>query len=197
MKYEKEVSMVPEIWIMIGILDAIVRKGILLTDVLDKSLDYLVQIYHATSDKRILDTAILQIKAFLYMGGDYAVLCDKFDAVIKQIGISREQIMLQYSAKKVGLTRGQVREMIGRWMPSKNNPMKIQDVVDDIIKKVSLHETGRYLYQYKRKDGKWEELDQYELVIESDYAYFHDIGKMRYYVLEQGENMYDKDCCIR
>lgn len=197
MKYEKNVTMELEIWIMVGILDAIVRKGILLTDAVDKSLDYLTQIYHATNGRRVLDSALLQIKSFLYMGGNYVALCDKFDAVIKKMDISREQILFQYSAQKVGLTRGQVRGMIGRWMPSKNNPMKIQDVVDDIIKKVSLHETGKYLYQYKRKDGKWEQLDQYELVIESDYAYFHDIGKMRYYVLEQGEDVYDKDCSTR
>lgn len=197
MKHESYEFETSEFWIMVGVLDAIRRKEICLIYILDKSLDYLEQIFQSTNDMRAIDIALLQIKAYLYMGGNYADLSDKFDTVITLAGESAEQILFRYSAKKIRLTRGAVRGLIGRWMPSKENPMKIQDVVDDIIMKVSLRKQGRYLYHYKRREAKIEQADYYELVIEPNSAYFHDIGKMRYYVFDQGEKVYDKDCCIR
>lgn len=196
MRYINNKPMEPELGIMLEVLDSLGRKGLVLRDALGKSLDYLNQLYQATNDRKVLDVALLQIKAFLYMGGSYKSLNEKFDAVLKELEVSRESILLQYSAKYVNATSGQVRGMIGRWMPSKENPMKIQEVVDDIIRKVSSREQGRYLYQYKRKDGKWQQVDSYELVIDSDFAYFHDFGNIRYYIFKQEGIADDKDCSI-
>ena len=39
------------------------------------------------------------------------------------------------------LTKAQIRSMIGRWRPSRENPMTIGELVEDIIKKVKEHQT--------------------------------------------------------
>lgn len=84
--------------------------------------------------------------------------------------------------KRVKLTKTQVRSMIGRWKPSKTNPMTIGELVEDIIRKVKEHQTGRYIYHYCRTDCvSKEDAEIYELVVNEDESYFHDVRKFRFY----------------
>lgn len=84
--------------------------------------------------------------------------------------------------KRVKLTKAQIRSMIGRWRPSRENPMTIGELVEDIIKKVKEHQTGRYIYRYCRSDcTSGEDAEIYELVVGREESYFYDVRKFRFY----------------
>ena len=72
--------------------------------------------------------------------------------------------------------------MIGKWKPSRDSPMTIGELVDDIIRKVREHQTGRYIYEYHRTDISSEAgTEIYELVINDGESYFHDVKRFRFY----------------
>lgn len=143
--------------------------------------------YEATKDKRYMDVAVLEIKAFLILGGEYFKNKEQFDPILISEGIDLEQLLSRYGIKRVNLNRSQVRGLFRKWMPSKENPAKISEVVDEIIERVSLHQTGRYLYSYKRSYAKGADADLYELIVADEDSYFHDITRMQYYIFEREE----------
>ena len=103
---------------------------------------------------------------------------------MKKTGKTREDFFPKgyLLGKRIKLTRSQVRGMIGRWRPSRDSPMTIGELVDDIIRKVKNHEEGRYIYQYHRTDVTTkEDIEVYELVINKDESYFYDVKKFRFY----------------
>ena len=64
--------------------------------------------------------------------------------------------------------------------------MTIQEVVDDILEKVSGHQIGRYLYTYHRFSVSDDTIpDTYELIIEEEKSYFYDINNFRFYTFIQ------------
>ena len=83
--------------------------------------------------------------------------------------------------KRIRLNRAQVRSMIGKWKPTKEHPMTIAELVDDIIYKVKTHCEGRYVYRYQRK--KAEDAEVYELVINKGECYFYDVKNFRFYTI--------------
>lgn len=152
------------------------------------SIWYLKQQYDQTQDDRYLHAAIPIIQAFLNLGYVYEMEQELFDEIVQELHEKRHSLFPKtiYSEKRIRLTRSQVREMIGRWKPSQENPMKIADVVDDIIKKVSQHEEGHYYYSYKRSAIRaQEEPDLYELVITKEESFFHDFKNQKYYTFQE------------
>lgn len=176
-----------DLWIMIHSFNALKRKNIILDEGIRKSLDYLNNFYAATNDKRYMDVAVLEIKAFLILGGEYFKNKEQFDPILASEGIDLEQLLSRYGIKRVKLNRSQVRGLFRKWMPSKENPAKISEVVDEIIERVSLHQTGRYFYSYKRAYAREKDTDLYELIVEDEDSYFHDITRMQYYIFEREE----------
>ena len=70
-----------------------------LQEILEKSLSYLKLLFDATGDDKLMDVAFLEIKAFLYMVGNYKSLEKKFNDVILQTGTDRNDLLLNYGAK--------------------------------------------------------------------------------------------------
>ena len=104
--------------------------------------------------------------------------------ILKKTGKTREDFFPKgyLLGKRIKLTKSQVRGMIGRWRPSRDSPMTIGELVDDIIRKVKNHEEGRYIYQYHRTDVTTKgDIEVYELVINKDESYFYDVKKFRFY----------------
>ena len=58
--------------------------------------------------------------------------------ILKKTGKTREDFFPKgyLLGKRIKLTKSQVRGMIGRWRPSRDSPMTIGELVDDIIRKV-------------------------------------------------------------
>ena len=137
-------------------------------------------------EKEYLNNALLHICAYVKMGLSYERQQELFDPILELIdrkSFSRLKIIQNMTMKQVGLTKTQIRGMIGRWMPSASNPKKIGDVVDDIIEKVKVREQGIHTYAYKR--GNIEYI--YELVISEEQCFFHDVRQRKNYFFEVPE----------
>ena len=174
-----------ELWIMVHSLNAIKRKNIPLCEGVSKSLEYLEIFYESTKDKRYIDVALLEIKAFLVLGGAYYKNSDQFNRFLSLEEIEPEDLLKQYGVKHVKLNKNQIKGLIRKWMPSRENPMRISEVADDILQKVLTNQVGRYFYSYKRNGEKLLETDVYELIEEEKNSYFHDVNRMQYYLLDK------------
>ncbi len=176
-----------DLWIMLHSFNALRRKNIGLDEGIRKSLEHLNNFYEATNDKRYLDVAVQEIKAFLILGGEYLRNKEQFDPILASEGIDLEQLLSRYGIRRVKLNKSQIRGLFRKWMPSKENPAKISEVVDEIMERVLRHQTGRYLYSYRRSCERQGNTDLYELIVEERDSYFHDITRMRYYIFEREE----------
>lgn len=86
-----------------------------------------------------------------------------------------------YSAAKVKLVKGEVRKMIPRWSASKYHTLPINEVVNDIIEKVTKKREGHYYYHSNQNPQKKDD-DIYELVITNEECFFYDISRKKYYM---------------
>lgn len=154
-------------------------KGISINKTFLTGIKYLQEYYLLCNDLKYLEVATILIQAYLEMGFTYESCKEEFDNILNILGTERSLLFPKkfYHSKKIKLTRPQVRSMIGKWSSSKKNKMIIIKVVDDIIEKVNNKELGVYSYCNHNISGK----EFYELVINSDEVYFHDINKCKFY----------------
>lgn len=127
-----------------------------------------------------LEICLLHIVAYMEMGYDYI---DLFDEIVQEFHINKEELCRYTRVEnKIKLNKSQVRGAIGKWKAG--NEIKINDVVDDIIKKVSEQQKGIFSYENGKK-GPGIINDRYELVITENECYFHDIKKNKFYTFLQ------------
>lgn len=157
-------------------------SDISIEDTFEMSIGHLYKLYVTTENVNYLQNALLHLIAFLRMGFDYYSHEDIFNKVLDGLEINKNSFLAIYPAKNKlkKLTRPQVRSMIGKWSPTANNPMKIGEVVDDIIEKVRNQEQGIHTYSYKRGNIEY----VYELVISSQQCFFHDVRMKQYYFFD-------------
>lgn len=176
---------------MIYMLAILSSKGLTVRGTVRKNLIWLKKWYSQEGDREYLDLALLQICAVFKMGlvkeedvalyNDICVLADT----------SMEELLESCSsmAKPVKASRNGIYGLIGKWMPSKKNPMKKADVVDDIMDKLANHREGQYYYCYERGqngNGYPEMLkkDVYKLIINREESFFLDLKQFRIYTFE-------------
>lgn len=156
--------------------------GITLGESIKKIVLKLIELYGIEKNRKYLHCAILYIQAYLEMGFEYDML---FDKVVNELGYSKEEVFPKnfYKADKIKLNKSQVRSMIRKWKPG--NKSTITEVVQDIITKVKSHQEGIYYYI---NSGTKKEIDEtdiasdiYELVINKEECYFHDIRRKKYF----------------
>lgn len=157
-------------------------SGIPLMKTFEQNICWLQEMYEKSDDKKYLENALLHIKAYVRMGLCYRQYEEMFDQILNDLQVSRWSLGKPVEKQHmIRLTYSQVRSMIGKWKPSKDNTMKIGDVVDDIINKVSIQQKGIYFYRYIRGNDK-EYL--YELVVDEHESYFYDINNKRFYLFD-------------
>ena len=157
------------------------------------SVKQLLRLYRDTENPHYMEAAEQEILAYLCMGlslpADTEIrdLCEK-----KQI---RQQAMDLRMGKKVRLNKTQVRSLIGKWKTSRNTPMNVSQVVDDIIEKVSRREEGTWRYSYQRMHRGQLEREEYELVILPDETFFWDLNHFRFcsFIEEEKRKPHDTD----
>ena len=137
----------------------------------------LYKYYEYTKNMNYLETAILQIQAYLELGFVYDNAKSQFDQVLEKMGTTREIQFPKrfYVSKQIKLNKTQVRSMIKKWPASSKQNMKIDEVVEDIIKKVKAHDTGIYYYPSAIPN------ELYELVINEKESFFHDLQRGVFY----------------
>lgn len=164
---------------------ALPYRGVSIHDTFAMSVKKLYVNYEATGDKRYLECALLQMQAYLEMGFVYESEREIFDKVLKELGTDKGKQFPKryYAAETVKLTRPQVRKMIRRWSSSIYHTMPIDRMVDDIIEKVQNREYGTYYYHscYSPDRSKNPADEVYELVVQKNECFFHDINGQKYY----------------
>lgn len=152
-------------------------KGLSVEETMIGAVNELYKYYQYTQNINYLETAILQIQAYLELGFIYDHAKHQFNPVLEKMGTTRETQFPKrfYRSKQIKLNKSQVRSMIKKWPASSQQRMKIDDVVEDIIEKVKKHKEGIYYYQSAVPD------ELYELVINEREAFFHDLQRGVFY----------------
>ena len=152
-------------------------KNISVKDTMIKAVEQLYRYYEITMDEGYLETAFFHIQAYLEMGFPYEEREEVFDNILKNLGKIRELEFPKkfYCAKKVKLNKTKVRSMLGRWPTSSRQRMKVQEVVEDIIRKVENREEGVWYYKCEMTE------EMYELVISEQNMFFHDLRRCIFY----------------
>lgn len=158
--------------------------GLSAQEVIKEAAFFLCEQYRNTDDKRYLKQAWLQIQAFLELGFQYEKYAEQFDFILDNLKVDKEKVRIleKKNWKKILLNKAQVRSMLGRWNP-KLRSMPINQVVDDIMQKVSNHEVGIFYYWSEQNMGRDKYRDEYELHIQEDETFFYDVKKNCYYTL--------------
>ena len=152
-------------------------KNVSVKDTMIRAIGQLYQYYETTMDKGYLETASFHIQAYLEMGFPYEEGEEIFDKILKSLGKTGELEFPKkfYSANTIKLNKTQVRSMLGRWPTSSRQEMKVQEVVEDIIRKVQNREEGVWYYKCEMTE------DMYELVISEQNMFFHDLRRCIFY----------------
>ena len=126
-------------YIMMFTLQSLQNYGLSVKKTVERSLDYLWEWYQESGEERYLLLAKQHMQAYVNMG---FALNEQNQTIRDIISILDQTIADFYPkdslpGKRVKLTKAQIRSMIGRWRPSRENPMTIGELVEDIIKKDS------------------------------------------------------------
>lgn len=162
------------------------HMGLSIVEVMEQSIQWLILMYNETEDKSYYSILIAEVAAYINMGFSIPQGNAIIDEIMNKENILAEMYELR-RGKKVALTKLQVRSMIGKWKPSKESPMSIAEVVDDIIDKVKNKRIGSYQYMYRPFDADARNImksDRYELVITENESFFWDIKNFKFYIFE-------------
>lgn len=176
---------------MVFMLEALSCRGLTVKGTVRNNLNWLKKWYGQEKDGEYLELALLQICALLRMGlaggSDIALYND----ICGLAGTSMEELLESCTvmAKPVKMCRQSIYSLIGKWMPSRKNPMKKSEVVDDIMDKLANHREGQYYYCYERgiDRNSYPEMlrkDVYKLVINREESFFLDLKQFRIYIFE-------------
>lgn len=173
-----------ELYVMMFALQTLHNRGITIRETVFESLKNLLQWYRQSGNTEYLNIAMLHMQAYANMGFALDDQEQAVKAILELTGKTKNDFYPKgyILGKRIKVNRVQIRGMLGKWKPSKDNPLTIGEVVDDIIEKIKGHIDGRYIYQYQRKlSGEEDEPEVYELVINKDESYFYDVKKFKFY----------------
>lgn len=158
--------------------------------VLLDSIVWLREHYEQTQDILYLRKAIWHIYAYLDMGYPYDEGEIEFCRILESLHMSKEEVFpfRKWGTKKIPLKKSNVRNLLGRWNGMLHS-MKINDVVEDIIKNASESREGEYIYHCGKEiacdcnEQLWEHT--FKLYVEHDGAMLHCVNDNKYYILDK------------
>lgn len=156
-------------------------KQLSMKELLCASIAQLYEYYQQYQKKEYLEVALLQIQAYLELGFSYEEKEDLFRWILNEAEVEKSVKFPRkfFSAKEFGLKKNEIRSMIKRWQGSPKQELKIGQVVDDIMKKISNREYGIHYY----RNSVTGEL--YELLINEQEILFHDLQSGLFYVFKE------------
>lgn len=182
---------------MIYTLEALNCRGLSIRETVRRNLEWLKKWYSQEEDEEFLELALLQICAVMRMGMVREADIALYNDVCTLADTSMEELLESCApmAKPMKISWYGIQGLIGKWMPSRKNPMKKSEVVDDIMDKLENHREGQYYYCYEkgRSGDRYQEMpkkDVYKLVINKEERYFLDLKQFRIYTFED-ENVHN------
>lgn len=166
------------------------NKNISSKEVLLRSIVYLEKNYLLNEKKEYLEKAVWHIYAYLELGFTYDDGKELFEKIFDYMGIRIVDIFpdRQWNSEKVILNKTNIRNILGRWNPVLHS-MKIEDVVKDILVKVSNKEVGEHLYycgkiiENTHDRILWEHT--FKLYVDLSEAFLLDVNKNKYYMFRE------------
>lgn len=182
------------LYVMMFTLQTLHNRGISIKETVYGSLENLLQWYNCSLDKKYLELAQMHMQAYVNMG---FALDEKVPCIYQILFLSGKKASDFFPrdslpSKRIRINKAQIRGMLGKWCPTKENPMTIHEVVDDILWKLKNQQEGHYIYQYQKKSTKEGIPEIYELVINREESYFFDVKNFRFYTFLQ-EEKHDKN----
>ena len=158
--------------------------------ILEQSICTLVDLYEAQSEDVLLEKALVHMTAYLELGFPYVDMQKTFDVILQKYHLNMDQIVDKsyYVIKKRPLRKCHVKAILGRWNP-KLHSHKIDDAVNDIIRRITHKEKGTYLYHTGKivaeTEGQvvWEKTF-YLYVTEND-SLVYDVNRNQYYTFSK------------
>lgn len=165
-------------------------RNIPVTKTIKSALCYLIDMYGSTSEKIYLEVGYAYICAYIDLGFSYYELEPEANNIFKELNLRKD---IEFSKKslvnaQIPLTHSKLNKMIGRWPASIYNSHKKSDVIDDIVTKITLNQLGEYIY-YTASNALKTNASYYKLIITKDEAFFHDINKQHFYIIEKPTSM--------
>lgn len=165
--------------------------------VLIDSIVWLRESYEKFGDMKYLEKAIWHIYAYLELGYPYDEGDVEFQKILNISHLDKAEVFpnVKWGGMRIPLKKGNIRKILGRWNGALRS-MKIDDVIEDIIKNVSEKKEGEYLYHCGKKmcddiyGGLWKHT--FKLYISSQESILHNINENQYYMLER-VNVNDKN----
>lgn len=154
------------------------------------SIVWLRKRYEQTGDEAYLRKAIMHIYAYLDIGYPYDEGKEEFQKIVEYLDMKEEDVFpfKKWRIKKVPLRKGSIRNLLGRWSGPLHS-MKINDVVEDIIRNASESRTGEYTYHCgkeivcERSEKLW--MNTFRLYVNNEKSILHNVNENKYYMLEK------------
>lgn len=178
MRKENDIQYVEAIKLAAG---GVQYRSLSVKNTLIEAVEQLYVFYVNSSEKKYLEVSKLFIQAYLEMGFSYQEGEKVFDLILNELGECRQMECSNKKCveRKIKLNKSQVRSMIKRWPASPKQIMKIDEVVEDIIYKSKNKTMGIYYYECVVTK------DVYELVINENETFFHDLKRGIFFTLLQ------------
>lgn len=161
-------------------------QGISSKQVLMDSIRWLTEKYVETLEVTYLNKAVLHIYCYLELGYPYDLGRKEFNLILQYLGKEEEELFpkKKYKYNKIALNRANVKKILGRWNP-KLHCMKIDEVIEDIMKKIKNKDCGEYSYYSGRvliktdEECLWERT--FKLYVDVEETIFHHLNENKYY----------------
>ncbi len=164
-------------------------KGVSAGKTVHDSLMRLREWYEQSGDRRYLELALLVLCAACGLGAAsdsdgelYRAICSLAEVELEEI--LEDSIMV---AEHIKANKAQIRRIIGKWMPTRRNPMTKTELVDDILDKVIHQREGQYYYHHEYNRGQNREAcseDLYKLVISPEKSFLLNLKQFKVYIFD-------------
>lgn len=164
-------------------------KGVSASKTVHDSLMRLREWYEQSGDRRYLELALLELCAACGLGAALESDGELYQAICSLAEVGMEEILEDsiMVAEHIKANKDQIRRIIGKWMPTRRNPMTKTEMVDDILDKVIHRREGQYYYrhEYNRKQNREAcSEDLYKLVISSEKSFLLNLKQFKVYIFD-------------
>lgn len=164
-------------------------KGVSAGKTVHDSLMRLREWYEQSGDRRYLELALLVLCAACGLGAAWESDGELYRAICSLAEVELEEILEDsiMVAEHIKANKAQIRRIIGKWMPTRQNPMTKTEMVDDILDKVIHQREGQYYYHREYNRGQNREAcseDLYKLVISPEKSFLLNLKQFKVYIFD-------------
>ena len=173
-------------------IETLPRRSVPVTEVVAESIRTLMRYGEESGRKECGETALAQIIAWLELGMEYGLLEELFDEVLLKNQVSKTALVGRYGRPEKGSrsTKNRIRALIGRWRRGRPQDLALDEVVEDIYRRMLHDSSGCQTYLCHSADGSV--FGMIELILSDQKIVLHDRKQKRYYYFAGGRDAEDR-----